>query len=71
MCPAWRDGLAPLSAKGGGTLTLGAAASEVGLVGDDNATCRDENDLPNNASPRRDGSPMKSRCGTKRKSPSQ
>jgi len=28
---AWRDGLAPLSAKGG-TSTLGAVASDVGLV---------------------------------------
>jgi hypothetical protein len=66
-CRAWRDGLAPLSAKGG---TSGAAASDVGLV-DNDATCHDENGPPNNASPRRDdGSPMKSRGGTKRKSPS-
>jgi hypothetical protein len=65
-CRAWRDGLAPLSAKGG---TSGAAASDVGLV--DDATCHDENGPPNNASPRRDdGSPTKSRGGTKRKSPS-
>jgi hypothetical protein len=68
-CRAWRDGLAPLSAKGGGTLTLGAAASDVGLV-DDDATCHDENGTPNNVSPRSDGSPTKSRGGTKRKSPS-
>jgi hypothetical protein len=66
-CQAWRDGLAPLSAKGG-TLTSGAASSNVGLVGDD-ATCQDENGPLNNASPRRDGSPTKSRGGTKRKSP--
>ena len=71
-CRAWRDGLAPLSAKGDGTSTSGAAASasDVGLV-DDNTTCQhDENGPPNNASPRRDGSPTKSRGGTKRKSPS-
>jgi hypothetical protein len=67
-CRAWRDGLAPLSAKGGGTSTSGAAASasDAGLVGDD-ATCHDENGPPNNASPRRDGSPTKR--GGKRKSP--
>jgi hypothetical protein len=59
----------PLSAKGGGTLTSGAAASEVGLVNDD-ATCHDENGPPNNVSPCRGGSPTKSRGGTKRKSPS-
>ena len=41
--------LAPLSAKGG---TLGAAASDIGLVNDD-ASCHDENDAPNNASPPR------------------
>ena len=51
MCQAWRDGLAPLSAKGGGTSTPGAASSNVVHV-DDDATCRDKNDLPNNASPR-------------------
>ena len=68
-CWAWRDGLAPLSAKGSGTLTPGAAASNVGLV-DDDATCHDKNGPPNNASPCRDGSPTKSRGGTKRKSPS-
>ncbi len=36
-CWAWRDGLAPLTAKGGGTSKLGAAASasDVGLVDDD------------------------------------
>ncbi len=68
LCWAWRDGLAPLSAKGG---TSGAAASNVRLV-DDNATCHDENGPPNNASPcRDDGSPTKSRGRTKRKSPSQ
>ena len=50
-------------------LTLGEAASNVGLF-DNNATCHDENGPPNNASPRRDGSPKKSRGGTKRKSPS-
>ena len=72
LCWAWRDGLAPLSAKGGGTSTSGAAASlsNAGLVGND-AICHDENGPPNNASPCRDGSPMKSRGGTKRKSPSQ
>jgi hypothetical protein len=69
-CRAWRDGLAPLSAKGGGTLTSGAAASDVGLV-DDDATCHDENGPPNNTSPCRDGSPTKSRGRTKGKSPSQ
>ena len=69
-CRAWRDGLALLSAKGGGTSTSGAAASDVGLV-DDDATCHDESGPPNNASPCRDGSPTKSRGGTKRKSPSQ
>ena len=70
-CRAWRDGLAPLTAKGGGTSTSGAAASasNVGLV-DDDATCHDKNGSPNNVSPRRDGSPTKSRGGTKRKSPS-
>jgi hypothetical protein len=66
LCWAWRDGLAPLSAKGG-TSTSGAAASNIGLV-DNNASCHDENGLPNNASPRRGGSPTKR--GTKRKSPS-
>ena len=67
-CRAWRDGLAPLSAKGGGTSTSGAAASlsDAGLVGDD-ATCHDENGPPNNASPRRDRCPTKR--GEKRKSP--
>ena len=69
LCRAWRDGLAPLSAKGGGTSTSGAAASlsDAGLVGDD-ATSHDENGPPNNASPRRDRSPTKR--GEKRKSPS-
>jgi hypothetical protein len=75
---AWRDGLAPLSAKGG-TSTSRAAASDVGLVDavsdvglvDNNASCHDENGPPNNASPRRGGSPTKSRGRTKRKSPSQ
>ncbi len=66
-CQAWMDGLAPLSAKGG-TSTLGAAASNVGLV-DDNASCHDKNGVPSNAFPCRGGSPTKSR-GTKRKSPS-
>ena len=73
-CQAWRNGLAPLSAKGGGTSakggstsTSGAAASDVGLVSDD-ATFHDENGPPNNASPRRDRSPRKR--GEKRKSPS-
>jgi hypothetical protein len=57
-CQALRDGLAPLSAKGG-TSTLGAAASsDAGLVGDD-ATCHNKNGLPNNVSPCRDGSPTK------------
>jgi hypothetical protein len=37
---------------------------------DDDATCHDENGLPNNVSPHRDRSPTKSRGGTKRKSPS-
>ena len=63
-CRAWRDGLAPLSAKGS---TLGAAASDIGL-GNDDASCHDENDAPNNASPPRGGSPTKR--GIKRKSPS-
>jgi hypothetical protein len=63
LCQAWRDGLAPLSAKGG---TSGAAASDVRLV-DDDATCLDKNGPPNNASPRRGGSLTKSRGGTKRK----
>jgi hypothetical protein len=62
-CQAWRDGLAPLSAKGG---TSEAAASDVGLVNDD-ATCLDKNGPPNNASPRRGGSLTKSRGKTKRK----
>ena len=73
LCQAWRNGLAPLSAKGGGTsakgggtLPSGAAVSDVGLVSDD-ATCHDENGPPNNASPRRDRSPTKR--GGKRKSP--
>ena len=48
-CRAWRDGLAPLSAKGGGTSTSGAAASGAGLV-DNDASCRDENGPPNNLS---------------------
>jgi hypothetical protein len=72
-CQAWRNGLAPLSAKGGGTSakdggasTSGGAASDVGLVSDD-TTCHDENGPPNNASPRRDRSPKR---GEKRKSPS-
>ena len=70
-CQAWRDGLAPLSAKGGGLSMLGAAASasNVGIV-DYGATCHDKNGPPNNSSPRRDGSPTKSRDGTKRNSPS-
>ena len=67
-CQAWRDGLAPLSAKGSGTSTLGAATSDVRLV-DNDATCHDENGPPNNASPCRDAT--KSRGRTKRKSPSQ
>ena len=45
----------------------GAAVANVTLV-DDDATCHNKNGLPNNASPCRDGSPMKSRGGTKRKS---
>jgi hypothetical protein len=69
LCQAWRDGLAPLSAKGG-ISTLGAAASNVGLV-DNDASCHDENGALNNASPHRGGSPTKSSRGTKRKSPSQ
>ncbi len=64
-CQAWRDGLAPLSAKGGAS-TSGAAASNVGLVNDD-ATCHNENGPPNNASPLRGGSLTKSRSWTKRK----
>jgi hypothetical protein len=68
LCQAWRDGLVPLSAKGG-TSTSGVAASDVGLI-DDDASCHDENGTPNNSSPRRGGSPTKSR-GTKRKSPFQ
>jgi hypothetical protein len=56
--------LAPLSAKGG---MLGVAASDIGLINDD-ASCHDENDAPNNASPPRGGSPTKR--GIKRKSPS-
>ena len=68
-CSSCRDGLAPLSAKGSGTSTLGAATSDVGLV-DDDATCHDENGPPNNAPPCSNGSPTKSRGGTKRKSPS-
>jgi hypothetical protein len=40
---------------------------DIGLV-DNNASCHDENGLPNNASPCRGGSPTKR--GTKRKSPS-
>ena len=63
-CLEWRDGLAPLSAKGG---TLGAAASDIGLVNDD-TSCHDENSVPNNESPPRAGSLMKS--GIKRISPS-
>ena len=66
-CQAWRNGLVPLSAKGGGTSTSGAAASDVGLISDD-ATCHDENGPPNNASPCRDRSPRKR--GGKRKVPS-
>ena len=50
-------------------LTSGAAVSDVKLV-DNDATCHNKNGLPNNASPRRDGSLTKSRGGTKRKSPS-
>jgi hypothetical protein len=77
-CRAWRDGLAPLSAKGG-TSTSRAAASNVGLVNAasdiglivDDASCHNENGPPNNPSPCRGGSPTKSRGGTKRKSPSQ
>jgi hypothetical protein len=41
--------LAPLSAKGGGTSTSGAAAFGDGLV-DNDASCRDENGPPNNVS---------------------
>ena len=67
-CQAWRDGLAPLSAKGGGTSMSRSAVSDVGLISNDDASCRDENDPPNNASPRRDGSPTKR--GEKRKLPS-
>jgi hypothetical protein len=66
LCQALRDGLAPLSAKGG-TSTSGAAASNTGLVNND-ASCHDKNGPPNNASPCRGGSPTKR--GTKRKSPS-
>jgi len=51
------------------TLGAAASASDIGLV-DDDATFHDENGPPNNASPRRDRSPTKSRGGTKRKSPS-
>ena len=64
---AWRAGLAPLSAKGGGTSTSGAAASDVGLA-DDDATYCDKNGPPNNdnASPCRDGSLTKSRISLSR-----
>jgi hypothetical protein len=62
LCQAWRDGLAPLSAKGG-TSTLRAAASNAGLVDaasdvrlvNNDVSCHDENGLPNNASPCRGG----------------
>ena len=50
-------------------MTLGAAASDVGLI-DDDTTCHEENDPPNNTPPCSNGSPTKSRGGTKRKSPS-
>jgi hypothetical protein len=70
-CRAWRDGIAPLSAKGSGTLMSGAAASDVRLVGNNDTTCRYENGPPNNASPCKDGSLTKSRSRTKRISPSQ
>ncbi len=65
MCQAWRDGLAPMSAKDSAS-TSGAAASDVGLV-DDDVTCHDKNGLPNNASPCRGRSLTKSRVRTKRK----
>jgi hypothetical protein len=64
-CQAWRAGLAPLSAKGGGTSTPGAAVSNVGLA-DDDATYCDKNGPPNNASPCRDGSLTKSRISLSR-----
>jgi len=47
----------------------GAAAPDIGFV-DDDATFRDKNGPPDNVSPQRDVSRMKSRGGTKRKSPS-
>jgi hypothetical protein len=65
LCQSRRNGLAPLSAKGD---TSGTAVSNAGLVNND-ASCHDKNDTPNNASPRRGGSLTKS--GIKRKSPSQ
>ena len=66
LCKAWRDGLAPLSAKGGTSMS-GAASSDIGFV-DDDATCHDENGAPNNVSPHKGGSPTKR--GIKKKSPS-
>jgi hypothetical protein len=52
LCRAWRDRIAPLSASG---ITIADA-------------CSSENNAPNNASPRKVGSPKKR--GEKRKSPS-
>ncbi len=62
----------------GGTSMSRAAASDVGLINaasnvglvNNDASCHDKNCLPNNASPRRGGSPTKSRGRTKRQSPS-
>ena len=56
-CRAWRDGLAPQ-----GRRYVDVGSSFV-------ASSTEENGPPNNVSPRRDGSPTKSRGGTKRKSP--
>jgi len=59
-CRAWRDGIAPSSAAG---ITIDDAHGGGGA-----AFCSSENDAPNNASPRKVGSPKKR--GEKRKSPS-
>ena len=59
-CRAWRDGKAPLSAAS-------IAIADVHRGGGA-SFCSDENDAPNNASPRKVGSPKKR--GEKRKSPS-
>jgi hypothetical protein len=72
-CQAWRDGIAPLSARAHGDVCNKAGG--VGNVGGNNAGsiglsfCSSNNNSPNKASPRKVGTSQE-KSGEKRKSPS-